>query len=263
MASESAGVKPESSQRSVFSGKKLRKKGEREKHKAELGVCRIRKSLKVGEGYQTVGSGSVIKNLMDQWPWKDKCCVVTSDKVLPEEDFDINDIYLDFRKLNSSVTKTVELSYIAMSDAIHRSTSGLVVIPLEKRKLFGAIPGKGSSIFTYRPFSKGNELSNELFCPIVDDTVSSGFDVKPFRLKVMLDLQFVLHDGQSTFKTLTEFTGPSNRKPHGAVILTRGESINAVGVLNCRDDGSSRIFPVWLSNENLSSLSKYNREPIV
>ena len=259
MASESAGVKPEPSQRSVFSGQKLRKEGEREKHKAELGVCRIRKLLKVGEGYQTVGSGSVIKNLMDQWPWKDKCCVVTSDKVLPEEDFDINDIYLEFRKLNPSKLKTVKLSNIAMSNAVHRSTSGLVVIPLEKPKLFGAIPGKDSSIFTYRPFSKGNELSNELFCPIVDDTDSSGFDVKPFRLKQMLDPQFVLHayDRQSTFKTLTEFTGASNRKPHGAVILSRGENLNAVGVLNCRDDGSSRISPIWLSRENLSSLSKY------
>ena len=243
----------------MLSGQRLRKEGEREKHKAELGVCRIRKLLKDGEGYQTVGSGSVIKNLMDQWPWKDKCCVVTSDKVLPVEDFDINDIFLDFRKLNSSVPKTVKLSNVAMTDAVHRSTSGLVVIPLEQPKLFGAIPRKNSSIFTYRPFSKGSELLNELFCPVVDDTVSSVFDVKPFRLKVMLDLQFVLHDGQSSFKTLTEFTGASNRKPHGSVILSRGESLNAVGVLNCRDDGSSRISPIWLSRENLLSLSKYKK----
>ena len=244
----------------ALGGQKTRKEVEREKHRAELGVCRIRKLLGDGEGYQTVGSGSVIKNLMEQWPWKDQCCVVTSDKVLPEDDFDINDISLDFRKLNKSVPKTVKLGNIAMSDAVHRSTSGLVVIPLEKPNFFSAICGKNSSIFTYRPFTKGNELrSNELLCPIVDDTcsVSSGFHVKPFRLKQMQDLQFILHDGQSTFETLTEFTGTSNRKPHGSVILSRGENLTAVGVLNCRDDGSSRISPIWLSRENLSSLCKY------
>ncbi len=255
MASGSAGVKREPSVRSVFSGQKTRKEVEREKHKAELGVCRIR-ILKDGEGYRTLGSGSVIKNLMNQWPWKDKCCIVTSDKVLPEEYFDINDIYLDFKKLNSSVPKTVKLGSIAKSDAVHRSTSGSVVIPLEDPKVFSAMPGKNSSIFTYRPFTKGNDLSNGLFCPIVDDTLSSSFDVKPFDVKVMLDLdpQFVLHDGQSSFKSLVEFTGSSNRKPHGAVILSR-QNLNAVGVLNCSEDGG--IAPDWLSDENLSSLSKY------
>ncbi|KAL9965622.1 hypothetical protein ACROYT_G029450 [Oculina patagonica] len=256
MASGSSDVKQESSLRFLFSGEKTRKEVEREKHKPELGVCRIRKLLKDGEGYQTLGSGSVIKNLMNQWPWKDRCCVVTSDKVFPEEDFDINDIYLDFWRLRSSTPKTVKLGTIAKSDAIHRFTSGLVVIPLKTPKpTLGAIPGKTSSIIKYRPFTKGNEISNELFCPIVDDTVSSGFDVKSFRLKQILDLQFVLHDGQSSFKTLAEFTGSSNLKPHGAVILSRGENLNAVGVLSCRDDGSSIISPVWLSQENMSSLS--------
>lgn len=253
MATGSAGVKREPGVKSVFTGQKTKKEENIEKRKAELGVCRIRKFLKDGAGYQTVGSGSVIKNLMNQWPWKDKCCIVTSDKVLPEKDFDIKEFYLDFRKLYSSNPKTVKLSSIAMSDAVYRSTSGLVVIPLQDPKVFTI---KKSSIFTYRPFTKGNELLNELVCPIVDDTDSSGFDVKPFRLRQMLD-QCVLHDGHSSFKTLAEFTGSSNRKPHGSVILSRRENLTAVGILNCRDDGSSRISPVGLSDENLSSLSKY------
>jgi len=255
MASGSAGVKRESSVKSVFSGQKTKKEEQVEKRKAELGVCRIRKILKDGAGYQTVGSGAVIKNLMNHWPWKDKCCIVTSNKVLPEKDFDVNNFYVDFKKLNSSNPKTVELGNIAMSDAVHRSTSGLVVIPLQDPKVFTI---KKSSIFTYRPFTKENELLNELLCPIVDDMGSSGFDVKPFRLKQMLrvDLQFVLHDGLSSFKTLAEFTGSSNRKPHGSVILSRGENLTAVGILNCRDDGSSRISTVWLSDETLSGLSK-------
>lgn len=241
MASGSAGVKREPIVKSVFGGQKTKKEEQIGKRKAELGVCRIRKILKDGAGYQTVGSGAVIKNLMNQWPLKDKCCIVTSDKVLPEKDFVINDFYTDFKRLNSSNPKTVQLSDIAISDAIHRSTSGLVVIPLQIKK---------SSIFTYRPVTKGNELSNELLCPIVDDTSSRSFDVKPFQLKLMLD-QCVLHDGHSSFKTLAEFTGSSNRKPHGSVILSRGENLTAVGILHCRD-GSSRISPVWLSDEILS-----------
>ena len=87
MASGSAGHKREPSVRSVFSGQKTRKEVEREKHKVKLGVCRIRKLLKDGGGYQTVGSGCVINNLMDQWPWKDKCCLVTTDKVIPSPYF--------------------------------------------------------------------------------------------------------------------------------------------------------------------------------
>ena len=237
---------------SPFNGHQTRNEGNIEEQKAELGVCRIRKVPKDGAGHQTVGSGAVIKNLTNQWPWKDKCCIVTSNKVLPERDFDINDFYVNFKKLNSSKQKTIKLGDIAMSDAVHQSTSGLMVIPLEDPKAFEI---KKSSIFTYRPFTKGNELSNELLCPIVDNTGSSSFDVKPFRLKLMLD-HCVLQDGHSSFKTLAEFTGTSNRKPHGSVILSRGENLTAVGILHCRDDGSSRISPVSFSDETLTDLSK-------
>ena len=256
MASESAGVKREPSGKSVFGGQKTRKEEQIEKRKAELGVCRIRKILKDGAGFQTVGSGAVVKNLMDQWPWKDKCCIVTSDKVLPGKDFHINDFYVEFKKLNSTKPKSFELGNIAMSDAVHRSTSGLVVIPLQDPKAFTI---KKSSIFTYRPFTKGNELLNELLSPIVDDMGSSDFDVKPFRLKQGLakDLQFVLHDGHSSFTTLAEFTGSSNRRPHGSVILSGGENLAAIGILHCRDGGSKSIIsPVWLTDETLSGLSK-------
>ena len=230
---------------------KTRREKEIEEREAELGVCRIRKVLKYGAGHQTVGSGAVIKNLTNQWPWKDKCCIVTSNKVLPEKDFDIIDFHVDFKKLNSSRQKTVELGNIAMSDAVYRSTSGLVVIPLQHPKAFQI---KKSSIFTYRPFTKGDKLSNILLCQIVDDAGSSSFDVKPFQL--MDGDQCVLHDGHSSFKTLAEVTASSNHKPHGSVILSSGMGLTAVGILNCRDDGSSTISPLWLSDETMSSLSK-------
>ncbi len=242
----------EPSLKSAFSGQKTKKEVEIENHKAELGVCRIRKLLKVGGGCQTVGCGCVIKSLIDRWPWKDKCCVVTSENVLPEEDFDINDFLLDFKKLNSKI-KSVKLASIAKMDAIHRFTSGLVVVPLQQPKAYNR---KQSSLFSYRPFTRGDNFSRKLFCPIVDDIDAGSFAVKLFTLKQMLD-QYVLDDGQYSFKTLAEFTGHSNRtKPYGAVILTWDENLNAVGVLNCRDSEQSYISPVWLSHENLASLSK-------
>ena len=128
--------------KSVLAGQQTRKEKQIEKHKHELGVCRIRKILKDGTGYQAVGSGAVIKNLMNQWPWKDKCCIVTSDKVLPGKDFDVNNFWVDFKKLNSSNLETVKLGTIAMSDAVHLSTSGLVVIPLQDSKISTIHQGK-------------------------------------------------------------------------------------------------------------------------
>lgn len=45
-----------------------RKEREREKRKAELGVCRIRKVGRDGKGSRTVGAGSIIKNMLIDWP---------------------------------------------------------------------------------------------------------------------------------------------------------------------------------------------------
>ena len=247
----SAGVGEERIEKLVLSGQKTRKEEQIKEQKAELGVCRIKKILKDGAGYQTVGSGAVVRNLTNQWPWKGKCCIVTSDKVLPRNDFDINEFYLDFKKLNSTKLKTFELGNIAISDAVHRSTSGLVVIPLQAPKAF---PFKKSSIFTYRPFTKGNKGLDEMFSQIVDGTGSSGFDVNPFCLNQTADQQFVLHDGHCSFETLTQFIGSSNRKPHGSVILSGGQNLTAIVILHCGDDGS--ISPVWLSDKTLSDLSK-------
>ena len=50
-------------------GQKTRKEVEREEKKAELGVCRIRKLPKDGKGYCTVGSASVIRNLLIDLAW--------------------------------------------------------------------------------------------------------------------------------------------------------------------------------------------------
>ena len=234
-------------------GEKTKKEVERETRKAELGVCRIRKLLKDGQGCRTVGSGSVIRDLLTDWPYyKDKCCLVTTDKVLPSEDFDLKDFVLDFRKLNSTL-REFKLATYADIDSVLRFTSGLVVITLQDPRNLARKFGK-KSIFTFRPFTRGDAaLSRELFCPTVDDTDGKAFDVKFFSLKLDQG-QYVLHDGHSSFSTLAGFTGSSNRKPHGSVVLSSKER-KAVGVLYCSDDQPSRIFPIWLSKENLSEYS--------
>ena len=235
----------------VVRGEKTKKpkEVERETRKAELGVCRIRKLPKDGQGYRTVGSGSVIRDLLIDWPtgpyYKDKCFLVTTDKVLPNEDFDLKDFVLDFRNLNSTFT---EFKLATYADSVLRFTSGLVVITLrEDPTLFSK-----KSIFTFRSFSRGNAaLSGEFFCPIVDDTdASKAFDVKFFSLKLDQG-QCMLHDGHSSFSTLAGFTGTSNRKPHGSVVLS-SEGGKAGGVLYCSHDHPSRISPIWFSKENLS-----------
>ena len=137
---------------------------------------------------------------------------------------------------------------------VFRFTSGLVVIPLDPK---GFETVKKSSIFTFRPFTRESDSSGKLFCPTVDDTGAKHFTVrKDFTLKHLEDqlgFKHVLYDEHSSgsFSTLTEFIGTSNRKPHGAVILS-DKTCKAVGVLYCPHDQPSRISPIWLSQENLS-----------
>lgn len=234
-------------------GEKTTKEAERETNKSVLGVCRIRKLHQRGGNVinQTIGSGCVIKSLKNHWPWKDNCCVVTNDKVIPKEDFDINKFQLEF--LKSESIRTYELSRFANSEDVRWSTSGLVVIPLQDPTKLGKSPG----IFRYRPFFRGTGRSKTLFCQIVDDMDVKSFAVKSFTV-TPTGRQYVLKDGQSSFKTFAELVGASNRKPHGAVILSRfGQNLDAVGVLNSGSETGGIISPVWLSNENLSSLSKY------
>ena len=231
-----------------------RKEGEREKRKAELGVCRIRKVGRDGKGSRTVGAGSIIKNMLIDWPkLNDHCCLVTTDKVLPDEDLDLNDFLLDFAKLDSTFR---EFKLATYSDGVLRFTSGLVVIPL--RDPTGPTGfGNKPSIFTFRPFTRDDTApSGELFCPIADDTDASQltYEVKTFALKDMRHQgphKYVLLDGDSSFNTLAGLTGTSYPKIHGSVVLS-DEDLHAVGVLYFSDDQPSRISPIWLSKENLS-----------
>lgn len=210
---------------------KTKKDEEREKQKAELGICRIKDKQKNG----TVGSGSLVRD----WFNDERCCLVTTDKVFSRTE--LKQLVLEFKKTNSNSdkVKVVKLSEHACMSDIRRYPSGLVVIPLNSNKF----TLNRSSIFTYRPFFRGDE-DTSLFCPIVDDIDhAKPFVVKEFQLEPGHDHKggAVLHDRASRihFKCFRTFIGTSSRQPHGAVVLNGNKE--AVGVLYESDDRISLI----------------------
>ena len=214
---------------------KTKKDEEREKQKAELGICRIKDKQKKS----TVGSGSLVRDWSNDW----RCCLVTTDKVVPPNT-ELKQLVLEFKKAksNSDKVKVVELSEHASSSDIHPYPSGLVVITLDSKK---------SSIFNDRPFSRGDRGFTPLFCPIVVDIdPAKPFVVREFQLEPGHD-----HKGCAVFsdaasgiscKPLRTFIGTSFCQPHGSVVLNGKKE--AVGVLYESDD---RISPVWFPQRGL------------
>ena len=218
---------------------KTKKDEEREKRKAELGICRIKDKQK----NSTVGSGSLVRD----WFNDKRCCLVTTDKVFSRTE--LKQLVLEFKKTNSNSDKVrvVELSEHACMSDIRRYRSGLVVIALNSN----TFSLNKSSIFNYRPFFRGDEDFTSLFCPIVVDTdPAKPFVVKEFQLKPSHDHKgcAVLYDAASDIRcqSFRAFIGTSFRQPHGAVVLNGKKE--AVGVLYESDD---RISPIWFSQRSL------------
>ena len=212
---------------------KTKKDEEREKQKAELGICRIKDK----QNNSTVGSGSLVRDCLNEG----RCCLVTTDKVVPPST-ELKRLVLEFKetKSNSDKVEVVELSEHACISGIRRH-SGLVVIPLNSKKF----TLKESSIFTYRPFVRGDEHCTPLFCPIVVDIDPA----KPFVVKkFQLNPGHVLYDAANDIhcESFRAFVGTSSRQPHGAVVLNSEEK--AVGVLYESDD---RISPILFSQRSL------------
>jgi len=214
-----------------------KKDEKREKQKAELGICRIKDNQKNG----TVGSGSLVKDLFIAG----QCCLVTTDKVVSLST-ELKQLVLELKKSNSDKVKVVELSKYA-SD-IYREPSGLVVIALNFNKSIL----KTTSIFTHRPFSRGDGVDFTcLSCPIVVDiNPAEPFVVKEFQLKLGHGHKgcAVLSDAASEIscQSLREFKGTSFLQPHGAVVLNGKKE--AVGVLYESDE---RISPIWFPQRSL------------
>lgn len=210
---------------------KTKKDEEREKQKAELGICRIKDKQK----NSTVGSGSLVRD----WFNDERCCLVTTDEVVSWST-ELEQLVLEFKKLHSDKIKVVELSEHARMSDIRRYRSGLVVIALNSNKLMS----RKDSIFTHRPFSRANKDFTSLFCPIVDDIdPEKPFVVKEFQLEPGHDHKrgAVLHDLASRihFQCFRTFIGTSSRQPYGAVVLNGNKE--AVGVLYESDDRISLI----------------------
>lgn len=214
---------------------RTKKDEKREKHKAELGICRI----KDNEQNRTVGSGSLVRGLFNDG----QCCLVTTDKVVSKST-KLEQLVLEFKKLDSDKVKVVEPSEHA--SRINRYPSGLVVIALNSNKKTLRTP----SIFTYRPFSKGDGVNFTSFsCPIV-------VDINPAEPFVVTQLNLnqdhkgcpVLSDAArgSSRQSLSEFIGNSFCQPHGAVVLN--EKKEAVGVLY---ESGERISPIWFPQRSL------------
>lgn len=237
----------------VFPTKSEVKERNRKAKQDELGVCRIRKS----KGDQsssltlTLGSGFVVKDLQSIPGFSCPYCLITSDKVFPEDDFDIKRYYLDFRKLKSTELKTVKLVDVAAklkSTDIYR-TSGLVVIPINPSKKCG----ENESIFTYRAFnvaSKGVKHDENLRCHFVNHLGAESFDVMCLEMKQSdssASGQYELYEVLETpYKTYADVTRKGDRKPYGAVILKCSNSeFMVAGALTFTDDEYKNISPVF------------------
>lgn len=215
---------------------KDKKKEERKEKQDELGVCRIRRF----DG-DILGSGAVVKNLTGfTFPY----CLISSDKVFPKDDFNIENYYLDFRKFKSSDLETFKLQ--DMSTDVIRTDFGLVVIPI-------ASPEKcreKETIFTYRPFNvarKKIELDkDDLRCHYVDHVDTTSFVVQSLKLKYVSG-QYELHeDPDISYQTYAQVaTRKGYSKLHGAVILKHGcEEFTVAGVLTFTNDERKNISPV-------------------
>ena len=234
-----------------------RKERRRIEKKGERGVCRIQKHCAGNQGYETVGSGIVIKHQIDR-RWKSKYFIVTACDVF-QADFKVKNYRVDFMKSKSKL-KTLQLNKDVVGGDILHTASGLAVIPLDDSH---------SSVFRHGLFRKkcgilkhysfevdhgsfqntntqGSAFSNGLCCHMVaDDSTSNLFGVKPHELYTQYSTSGQCVLSNCNFNQSTHF-------PLGAAILRRvGNKWSAAGVLSsCSADGTCR--PVWLSQENLS-----------
>ena len=233
----------------VLGGHKTRNEIKRTERKGERGVCRIQKRIG-NQGYETVGSGSLIKHQIYR-QWKSNYLIVTTAEVF-QGDFDVKNYRVDFVKSKSKL-KTIELHEAVVADEIMQSPSGLAVIPLDSQSsLFRhGLFRKKCGILKHRPFevesfnnnkTRDDAFSNGLCCYMVaDDARSTSFGVKPHAITRDRSGHVVRNYQLGAL---------------GAPILRRVDSKwTAVGVFSSSTDTS--LVPIWLSRENISSESNF------
>ena len=225
----------------------------RKERQDELGVCRIRR-IAEDQRSQTLGSGFVVKDLQIL-PGFYTCpyCLISSDKVFPKDDCNIESYVLDFKELESTDLKTVKLKHVAAKSTDFTRTSGLVLIPINPSKKCK----KNRSIFTYRPFKVANDgiaPGEDLKCCFVDDhSGQSNFSLIGLALKrpaETVSTQYQLHEvNEPPYTKYGDIIDRGDhRKPYGAVILRlSNKEFMAVGALTFTDECrkiSSACFPL-------------------
>ena len=226
----------------------------RKERQDELGVCRIRR-IAEDQRSQTLGSGFVVKDLQIFPGFTFPYCLISSDKVFPKDDCNIESYVLDFKKLGSETDlKTVVLKHVSVKSTDFIRTSGLVLIRIDPSKKCK----KNQSIFTYRPFTVGNvgiAPGDDFKCCFVDDDSGQrNFSLIGLTLKrsktedVSTQYQLRECDEQPYTKYGDIIERGDRRKPYGAVILKlSNKEFMAVGALTFTDECrkmSSAFFPL-------------------
>jgi len=225
----------------MLGGQTTRKDIERNEKKGKRGVCRIQKLIE-SHGFETVGSGSVIK-IDRQWNLKYEHFVVTTEEVF-QGNFDIKNYSVDFVKSGSKLKK-IPLPEAVGSDNTLLNSSGLTLIPLNPnsshfchwrclKKQCGILKHRAFEVELNDEETKTDESAKGLALYVVSDSSqkSTSFEVKvrepPPRGSTG---QYDVH---------------KSREYRGAPILRRvnNKKWSAVGVFS-----SSR--PIWFSKENL------------
>ena len=221
----------------------------RKEKQDQLGVCRIRRTTG-DQRLRTLGSGFVVKDLQIFPDLDFVYCLISSDKVFPKDDCNIESYYLDFKKLDSSDFKTIKLKNVASNPASFVRTSGLVLIRIKPSKECHG----DESIFDYRPFKVANaEIPPgvNLKCYFVDDGPGQtnfsviGLDLK--RSETAPTQCQLLEDLERPYTTYDEVTRKGNRKPYGAVILKKRDNNEflAVGALTFTDNECRNITSLF------------------
>ena len=211
-----------------------RKDEEKRKEKCKLGVCAIIKQLDARQGAPIEGTGFLVSNLFPKLEMKHH--LVTSEEVIPSDN--LRGYFLRFKRLDATDKKPLELVSVVNAADIRR-TAGLVIVPLDPRKL-SELQRARSGLVKHRPFTTGIQRQEcELYCHVVEEFGTSHV-VRPYQL-------LVNENGQHSLRA---FQPDSSRKLPGAPITTavNGEAV-VVGALTSRTE----VSPIFFSHALTSS----------
>lgn len=207
---------------------------ERRERKNRKAICQITLNL------QNVGCGCLVYDPLVEDPWLSKYCIITSNKVISDENLAGNDQYhVLFERVSSSENlRSILLNDITKKIIILGSGVVLVFIDSTSPQLHHGcgILRKKCSVLKRLPkiASPGNE--SEQFCYIGNE------QCKCRKTNGMYALE-------------AEDVGSI---PCGSILLERvGQDINAVGIISSVDQDQGNISPIWLKSSLQELVGKF------